>query len=116
MLGLVMETVTPGRAPPLESAARPVIVAVAVCANAAAGSISRASSPRQRTVFRTVDFDFIHPSPWKRGGFKTSSAESIAVCGERYFFVCERHALDTCFTCVLHIFNRIRPSFDVPAA
>ena len=54
MLGLVIETVTPGKAPPLESAARPVIVAVAVWADAVGASISKAARATQRALFHAI--------------------------------------------------------------
>jgi hypothetical protein len=55
MFGLVIDTVTPGRAPPLASVARPVIPLVAACANAAVAvsadtSVARASRTTQFLV------------------------------------------------------------------
>src|SRR5262245_35131105 len=91
MFGLAIEAVTPGSAPPLASAARPVIVAVAVCASASAGR--NISASRQTPVRRTHTFpvDFISQLLEFVGVVQTSNAgvyDSASCCGRS--FLCLR--------------------------
>jgi hypothetical protein len=63
-LGLVIETVTPGNAPPLLSVARPVMFPVAACAKTFAGSanaIRAMARPKTVLRIRLIDtFTFLH--------------------------------------------------------
>jgi hypothetical protein len=59
MLGLLMVTVTPGSAPPLVSTARPVMVPVLDCADAAAAvaatTISAAATRHAHSLIAVID-------------------------------------------------------------
>ena len=59
MLGLAIDTVTPGKAPPLASVARPVIAPVCCCASAEPASAIASASELNTTL---QDFQFIDDS------------------------------------------------------